>query len=290
MRLFILKWAPVIIGIGCALLQLGILVAMKRRNLRRQFPVFFGYNIYVIAAILTSMVPYFLCCSLSPGVGRVVLNYTPDVLSVLLIGFEFALMYEIFVAALTPYSALIDLGKMLFRWAGAFLLIAAALTAFATVAPTVNRLPVAIELLERSMRLMECGLLLLFLLFERKLGLSWRSSSMSIAIGLGATAASGLIITFLQNRFPEAAFGLGIAENFFYLCAVVFWFTCFRMPAPERKNVLDSPSRLIFQRWNEALITHSARGEFAFASGSVNSFLPNVEQTVDRVLARKIVQ
>jgi hypothetical protein len=54
--------------------------------------------------------------------------------------------------------------------------------------------------------------------------------------------------------------------------------------------VLDSPSRLIFQRWNEALTTYSVRGEMAFAASGVESFLPGVEQTVDRVLARKIVQ
>src|ERR1051326_5588734 len=174
-RLFILKWTPVVIGISCALLQLGILAAMKRKNLRRQFPVFFSYNTYVIAAVLISMVPYFFCCQ-PPGGGpvgalRTLLYYVPDVLSVVLIGFEFALMYEIFVAALKPYSALIDLGKMLFRWAGLFLLIAAALTAFATASPAVNRLPIAIELLERSMRLMECGLLLLFLCCEGTRGL-----------------------------------------------------------------------------------------------------------------------
>jgi len=290
-QFFLLKWTPVVVGISCALLQLGILASLNRKNLRRQFPVFYRYYVFVIAAVLISMVPYFLCCSggSSGLIGRI-LYYIPDVLSVILIGFEFALMYEVFVAALKPYSALIDLGKMLFRWAGVFLLIAAALTAFATAAPIGNRLPVAIELLERSMRLMECGLLLLFMLFERKLGLSWRNGSMSIAIGLGTSAASGLTVGFLQTRFPEAAVVLGIIENLCYFGAVIFWFTCFRMPAAERKNVLDSPSSLIFQRWNEALLTYSVRGDFALASGAVDSFLPGVEQTVDRVLARKITQ
>ena len=296
-RVFILKWTPVVVGLTCALLQLGILAAMNKQKLRRQFPVFFSYNVYVIAAVLISMVPYFLCCPNGPGgpggltgvAGRI-LYYVPDVLSVILIGFEFALMYEIFVAALKPYSALIDLGKMLFRWAGIFLLIAAALTAFATASPVGNRLPVAIELLERSMRLMECGLLLLFMLFERKLGLSWRNGSMSIAIGLGTSAASGLTVGFLQTRFPEAAVALAVVENLCYLGAVIFWFACFRMPAQERKNVLDSPSRLIFQRWNEALISHGNRGDLALAGSGMDSFLPGVEQTVDRVLARKVVQ
>src|SRR5581483_7059778 len=138
------------------------------------------------------------------------------------IGIEFALLYEIFVAALKPYAALIDLGKMLFRWAGVFLLVAAILTAIATASPSVSRLSAAIDLLERSMRLMECGFLLLFLLFEKKLGLSWRSTSMSIALGLGMSAASSLSVAYLQNVFPDQAPILWIVENFCYLGAVAF--------------------------------------------------------------------
>jgi hypothetical protein len=284
MRFFILKWTPIILGTIVAFLQIGILYAMKKRNLRSQFPIFFGYNLYVILALPITFIPYFICCTY-PN-----LHYVFDAASVILIGLEFALMYEIFVAMLKPYSALIDLGKMLFRWAGAFLLVAAVLTAFATASPSTGRVAIAIDLLERSMRLMECGLLLLFLLFERKLGLSWRSTSMSIALGLGTTAAVGLGVAYLQNRFPEAAPMLWIAENLCYLGAVVFWLACIAMPAPERQNVLDSPSRLVFQRWNEVLVTTRFSPAPATSMGGIDSFLPNVEQTVDRVLARKMVQ
>jgi hypothetical protein len=283
-RLAIIKWTPIVLGIIVAFLQAGILYTMKRKNLRSQFPIFFSYNVYVIAAVFLGFIPYLFCCSY-PN-----LHYLFDALSVILIGIEFALMYEIFVAALKPYSALIDLGKMLFRWAGVFLLTAAVLTAIATASPSVSRISVAIELLERSMRLMECGFLLLFLLFERKLGLSWRSASMSIALGLGMTAASGLAVTYLQNKFPDQAPILWIVENLFYFGAVVFWLACLAMPAPERQNVLDSPSRLIFQRWNDVLVTSRFSPSPVASIGSIDSFLPNVEQTVDRVLARKMVQ
>lgn len=284
MRPFILRWVPVIVAVIVTILTAAILYAMKKRNLRSQYPVFFAYNVYVLVAVPVSFIPYFICCT-HPN-----LHYIFDFESLLLIGIEFALMYEIFVATLKPYSALIDLGKMLFRWAGVFLLVAAVLTAFATASPSVNRMTVAIELLERSMRLMECGLLLLFLLFERKLGLSWRSTSMSIALGLGTTAASGLAVAFLLNKFPAASDILGLVENLFYFGAVVFWLACLTMPASERQNALDSPGRLIFRRWNEVLVSTRFSPASASAMGGVDSFLPNVEQAVDRVLARKMVQ
>jgi hypothetical protein len=283
-RLLFFQWLPIVLAIGSAMLQVRILFLMKTRNLRSQFPVFFQYNLYVIVAMPFSFLSYFYCCS-HPNI-----YYLYPILSFLLIGFEFFLMYEVFVAVLKPYSALIDLGKMLFRWAGLFLLFAAVLTALATSAPRVDRISAAIDLLERSMRLMECGLLMLFLLFERRLGLSWRSHSMSIALGLGTTAGAGLAVSYLRMRFPESSAVLGAVENLCYFGVVVFWASSMALPAPTRKNVLDSPSRLIFQRWNDVLSSYSVRGGMAVSSSGFDSFLPGVEQTVDRVMARKMVQ
>lgn len=282
-RLAFLQWLPVVLAIGSALLQVRVLFLMNARNLRAQFPVFFRYNLYVVIATPISFISYFYCCS-HPAT-----FFLFPVLSFILIGFEFFLMYEVFVVVLKPYSALIDLGKMLFRWAGLFLLFAAILTAMATSAPRTAGISAGIDLLERSMRLMECGLLMLFMLFERRLGLSWRSPSMAIALGLGTTAASGLALAYLRMRFPQSAV-LGVVENLCYFGVVVFWCSCMALPAPERKNVLDSPSRLIFQRWNDVLSSYSVRGDMAFASNGAESFLPGVEQTVERILARKIVQ
>jgi hypothetical protein len=57
---------------------------------------------------------------------------------------------------------------------------------------------------------------------------------------------------------------------------------------PERKNVLDSPSRLIFQRWDEALAGYGYGS--AGSPSTVESFLPGIEKTVDRVMAKRVVQ
>jgi hypothetical protein len=99
-----------------------------------------------------------------------------------------------------------------------------------------------------------------------------------------------LSTTYLIDRLPALAGAFQILTNTVYLGATALWAYSLAKPEPARSNVLDSPRRLIFQRWNEALLTHSVRGEMAFASGGMESFLPGVEQTVDRILARKIVQ
>ena len=283
------KWLPLILGGIDAVLLFGVLYTMKQRNLRSQFPVFFNYVAFVIAGIVIN---YAVVAFAGGWDSNTAILY--PALSLTLIGFEFALMYEIFVAALKPYSALIDLGKMLFRWAGVFLLCAAILTAFASSSPAAtDRISVAINLLERSMRLMECGLLLLFLFFERKLGLSWRSTSMSIALGLGTSAAAGLVVLYLQSKYPDYSTLFSMIENICYFGAVTFWFVNLKMPATANainNNVLDSPSKLIFQRWNEALVSYGPRGgDIVLSANSMESFLPGVEQTVDRILARKMV-
>lgn len=255
---------------------------LHRSKLRSEFPVFYRYSAFCAAGTLITIVPYLFFC---PQYFYIYWVLTP--ITMLL---EFGVLYELLVNALKPYSALIDLGKMLFRWAAVFLIMAALLTAFATTGSGNNKLVAATQLLERTVRLMQCGLLLLFLGLEKRLGLSWRTHSMSIALGLGVYAAVDLSATYMLTRMPALSSAFQMLANLVYLVAVSLWAYSLAKPEPARSNVLDSPSRLIFQRWNEALNSYSVRGELAFASNGVESFLPGVEQTVERVLARKIIQ
>jgi hypothetical protein len=134
---------------------------------------------------------------------------------------------------------------------------------------------------------MQCGLLLLFFLFERRLGLSWRSAPVSLALGLGVTAAAGISLSFLGTHFTSWIQVLDLTEIASSFAIAIFWLACFAQPEPARKNVMDSPSKVIFQRWNEALLATAAQ-EKNPALAAVDSFLPGIEKTVDRVLARKM--
>jgi hypothetical protein len=287
-NLSLVTWIPVGLAIASALAQLAILGILVKKKLRSDFRIFFTYNVCVVLMTVVSVISYiWLClnCGAGGGNGYSYLYWT---MSAVLMVLEFGVMYEVFANIVKPYSALIDLGKMLFRWAGVFLLIGALVTAFATVGPQSGKLFAAVTLMERSLRLMQCGLLLLFFLFERRLNLSWLSPNVSIALGLGTSAATGLIMSYLRTRYPDSA-ALGLFDNVSYFGVVVFWAVSLALPQAQRKNVLDSPSRLIFQRWNEALqATPLVHGK-GTALASVESFLPGIEKTVDRVMARKVV-
>ena len=140
------------------------------------------------------------------------------------------------------------------------------------------------------MRLMECGLLLLFFFFERRLGLSWRNPNVGIAIGLGITASVDLMCSYMQSRFPAQAFQLGMVNTAAYVGVLTFWCYVLLADRLEKKSAVSPPRGLILQRWNEALTATplvTARQQAA-AFSSVESFLPGVERTVERVMARKM--
>ena len=210
------------------------------------------------------------------------------VLNTILMLLEFGIMYEVFVHAVQPYAGLIDLAKMLFGWAALFLLLAASLTAFSTGGSHLLKCVAATAYLDRGLRMMQCGLLILFFLFEKRLGLSWRSYSVCTALGLGIVAASELSITFLRTEYPAWGLSLDLVANAVYFGTVLAWVACFRLPQPERKTVLDSPAKLIFQRWNDALLATPFANHGGTAVAQMDSFLPNVEKTVERVMARKM--
>jgi hypothetical protein len=264
--------------------QAFTLAIINRRKLRTEFPMFFRYTAFCALATAVALVLFIFACTSDQYF------YLYWSLTVITMVLEFAVLYELLVNALKPYSALIDLGKMLFRWAAVFLVLAALLTAIATAGAGANKMQAAVDLLQRTVRLMQCGLLLLFLGLEKRLGLSWRTHSMSIALGLGIYAAIDLSTTYLVDRIPAYTDAFHIFTNLVYVAAASLWAASMSRPEPARNNVLDSPSRLIFQRWNEALASYTVRGEIALASSGVNSFLPGVEETVDRVMARKMVQ
>lgn len=277
-----LEWIT-ILSVGITLVQVYILRTLTVRKLKTDFPIFSLYICFGVLMMVIGLTGHAYLSDIQYYYFYWVLNFINTIL-------EFGVMYEILVNALKPYAALIDLGKMLFRWAAIFLLFACVLTALVTAGSQPSKIAAAVALLERSTRLMQCGLLLLFFFLEKRLGLSWRNYNVCIALGLGSTAALDLSFSYMKIQFPAQLETFCLLEGCFYIGVVAFWAACLSQPEPVRKNVLDSPSRLIFQRWNDVLVANRFSASPVASMSGLDSFLPNVEQAVDRVLARKMVQ
>jgi hypothetical protein len=273
-------------------MQLFILAMMLKRRLRPEFPRFFQYTLVNSVALCTALILHAI------PVQQPWLPYADWAISLVSMFLAFGVLHEVFVNTLKPYSALIDLGKMLFRWTAVFLLLAALITVFATLSTfavgkhvgSLGGLSAAQLLVDHSLRLMQCGLVALLLLFERRLGLSWRSRGMTIALGLGCSAAVALSLSFIKGFIGSSAYryDLDLVNGGFYLAVTLFWAICLMRPEAPASNVLESPIRVTVQRWNDALSNAHSTGSSELALASMGMFMPGIEGIVERVLAKKI--
>src|SRR5947209_5400490 len=271
------------IGFGALAIQLALIFVISRRKLRSQFGIFFNFLILLTVAQVGFQI--------SAHWSEYAYQYVYWTFTALAMGLSLGVLYEVFVSILKPYSAVIDLGKMLFWWAAVFLFFTALVTALATTGSQFTRICTAILLVEKCVQLMQCGLLLLLLTFEKKLGLSWRSHGMCIALALGIFAAMDLTITYMNAHYPVWHSSLDLINGMVCLSIFAFLVAGLSIPEPARSTAQDSPTRLILQRWNDVLmntplVSRVPATELAFSS--VDSFIPGVEKTVDRVLSRKM--
>src|SRR6476661_8264497 len=86
---------------------------------------------------------------------------------------RFGVIYEIFSAVFVPYPALRRLGGVLFRWSAVVLIMVAALVAASDASGNSGgQLIASIFILDRSINLVQCGLLFFLFIFSASFGLS----------------------------------------------------------------------------------------------------------------------
>src|SRR5271165_4497653 len=168
-------------------IQLGVLVAMYRRGVQRDYPYFFNYTILQVLGepILFVMQRH-----------SYTLYYYSYWVSIALSALvSFAVLYEIFQNAFRPYEALRDLSVILFRWSALVIFLVAGMWAVTSSHPAQNgSITNAILLAARSVRLMQCGLVFFLLLFSEYLGISRRNLLFGVALGFGLFAAVNMLV------------------------------------------------------------------------------------------------
>jgi hypothetical protein len=265
MALVLLKYG---LWVGGWALSLAVVVTMVRRKLRPEFPFFFSYAAFQVVSVPVQFALY------QRGVYTDYF-YAYWVSSALGIGLGLTVLFEIFQHAFRPYAALRGLGSMIFRWAALVLLLVAVITALSAPASQ-SPLITAILSLERSIRMMQCGLLILMLFFSPQLGLSWRSYLFGISAGFGGYAVVSLTLVTLRmhlNIPGDTAYSL--INSGAYTFAALTWFGYLLAPEPARQAVRVQP---VPDQWDFAL---QGIGRTQPPEG----FLSNMEKTVDRILS-----
>jgi hypothetical protein len=141
-----------------------------------------------------------------------------------------------------------------------------------------SRLAHAVITLQRSVRLVQTGLILFLLLFSRHLGVSRRQQSFGIALGFGFFASVELVILALASGGFLHQSSLGVVNMTTYNLAIVTWLGYSLASEVVRK---PAANHLQAQRWEQGLagLQHPAAS---------NSLIPMFEGMVERAFSRSL--
>ena len=109
------------------------------------------------------------------------------------------------------------------------------------------------NMLERSLTVVQAGLLLLLFVLSSSLGLAWRSYSFGLALGFGTFAIVDLVLWSLRTQFGDQFWKpQSILNGLAYNVMIFIW--AFYVLQPKR---IAQPIRVIpyndIAKWNEKL-------------------------------------
>jgi len=242
-----------------------------KKKLNREFPIFFAF---LVAETVSDLLNFVLSCGHKHAYYY---SYWAGVAVTTCLGFF--VLQEIFRHIFRPYESLRTFGSTLFRWSTLVLLMVGVIMAMSSATPGRSPIIKYIFTVDRSVQLMQCGLVLFMYLFARQLGLTEGHRVFGITVGFGLRAAVQLLSVTVYSLFPSGSMArsLNIASMGMYLLAVVIWMVYMYRPEPERRraSVLEQT-----ESWNYALAA-ATNGDGGAA------FLPNVVDTVERVLNKR---
>jgi hypothetical protein len=247
-------------------LQAAVGTVLWRRKLHKQFPVFFVYLVAQIVMFAASFpfhrhqILFFWMYWIGAALNAV-------------LGFK--VIHEIFLDVFRPYHTLKDLGTVIFKWAGAVLLLASVVVAFSTSSER-DPLVQAVTSLDRSVRLVQVGLILFLLLFARFLGVSRRQMSFGISLGFGLFAGIELLLLALDSGAFLPKWIFDPANMASYNLSILIWLGYSLVCSESRQSAVNP---LQTQRWEHGLseIQHSLPSD---------SLIPMFESMVERAITR----
>lgn len=248
-------------------MQFGVLVAMYRRGLHREYPYFFNYTVLqVLSEPILFVVQRHSYTMYYWG------YYVSVALSALI---SFAVIQEIFRDAFRPYEALRDLSTILFRWSALLVLLIGVMWYITSAQSSgVDALTNGILMVQRSVRMMQCGLVFFLVLFSEYLGISRRHVLFGIALGFGLFASVNMLYATALAHGPFVRVSiLRPINSAAYDIAVLIWLG-YTVLAPSRSTALAA---MRSQEWNSAL-------EDARVPAGADSLLDSMDRTVERLL------
>ena len=249
MQYIVPRWVYMYLWIAPAVLQAGLAAMMIHRKLARRFPVFLLFTVYqvVLCAVLVTL-------DLMDSVSGSQYANAYIVGGVIGAALRFAVVYEIFGEVFHAYPALHEFGGILFRWATAILMIVAVILVAYTSGPDMDKLSMTFLIINRTVYIMQCGLLVLLVLLARFLRFSWTSYVMGITLGFGLFASVELGLSALRAQYGLyfAWKALPVVTAGTYHICVLLWVVTLLVPEYSSRRTVPGPVQEL-QHWNDAL-------------------------------------
>ena len=238
-------------------LMVLVLIAMIRRRMWAEFPMFFSYLIFMLVRTIVLLIAYrAMGAHRTPYATYFWSFWTAEALELIA---KFFILYEIFVYALKPYSSLSRLIRVLFVWSFAVLLVVAFITAAAV--PVNDRSPLlqTIFTLKRTMAAIQIGLLAFLFLFIKVFAIPWKHYLFGIALGLALYGTLDFAAVAIRTWGPGFNNLWNWATRITDGVGAVVWVVYFVLPQNERVPLETRPVSPL-REWNAALrdILHNA--------------------------------
>jgi hypothetical protein len=254
---------------GVPAMQAAIALIMVRRNLRREYPMFFNYTVFQVVSHLIMFVLW------KWSYNAYYTGYWTN--SALGIFLGFAVIREIFLVSFKPYEALREFGEMIFSWCLLLLVIIAFLTAFMQSGAEDGRVYIALSTGERSIRILQCGLVFFIFVFSRYLGISPRHQLFGIAVGFGTFAGVEMIGTLILKQYWSiSSYTMRITISATYSLCTALWLGYMLAPIPDRRSEVLPQS----ERWNVALSN-------IMNVPQPDGFINSIDRTVETLLGKQ---
>lgn len=224
-------------------LQASIAFAVFYRRLYRELPIFSSYTLFLIvrSVILLRL-----------DRGSFAFFYTYWGGEVLSWALGLAVIQEVMQRLFAPYSSVERLIAILFRWGAVLLIAIAGFVAYAASGPDTARMMLGLVVLERSVRIVQVGLLSLLFVLAGFLRLRWAHNLFGIALGFGVFCSVELAAITVRTHGGMPVHGLFvILKPAAFVVALGVWL--FYLATPDRSPVESRPHAPQMDGWDTAL-------------------------------------
>lgn len=224
-----------------------ILYRMCDRRLHRDYPLFFAYIIVHLITFPVALYIYRLG-------DRDLYRYTYVGYEAVDALFKFAVICEVFGHVFRAYEGIRDLGSVLLRWASAILLLLAVVVAALAAGTDTDRFLAGLFAIQRSVEIIQGGLLFLLFVMSSSLGLRWDPYTLGIALGFGLVSSVNLAAFTLRVELGVSSTDvLSLIANAGYDCAVLVWLAALYARKPVHQFEQRMPAWDV-EAWNRALL------------------------------------